>query len=71
MRRETQCQMIKNHLDKYGHITPVEALNEYGVMRLASRMSDLKKEGYLFSSEKVKVRNRRGEMCSVCLYKKV
>lgn len=71
MKRETQTQMVKEHLDKYGQITPLQALDEYGIMRLASRMADLKKQGYPFSSEKIKVYNRRGEVCTVCVYKKV
>lgn len=70
MRRETQCSLIKNHLEKYGFITPLEAMNDYGIMRLASRMHDLKEQGYAFTAEKTKVLNRNSEVCTVCVYRK-
>ncbi len=34
----TQCQRILRHLKDYGSITSVEAMREYGIMRLASRI---------------------------------
>lgn len=40
-----QCSMILEHLREHGSITPLEALNQYGIMRLASRINDLKKHG--------------------------
>lgn len=33
------------HLRDYGSITPLDAMREYGIMRLASRISDLRKGG--------------------------
>lgn len=42
----TQCERILNHLTAGETITPLIALHEYGVMRLASRINDLKNEGY-------------------------
>lgn len=41
----TQNEMIINHLREYGSITQLEALRDYGCMRLASRISDLRKTG--------------------------
>ena len=41
----TQCEKILRHMEKYGSITSLEAMQEYGIMRLASRVSDLKKAG--------------------------
>lgn len=40
-----QCETILRHLRDYGSITSLEAMQEYGIMRLASRISDLKKIG--------------------------
>lgn len=40
----TQTEKIMNHLQVCGTITAGEALTEYGIMRLASRISDLKKK---------------------------
>ena len=49
--RVTQKTMILEHLKRFGSIEPRTALNHYGIMRLASRISDLKKEGYSFKKE--------------------
>jgi hypothetical protein len=35
--------MIEDYLDTYGEITPLEAMRDLGIYRLASRISDLKK----------------------------
>ena len=40
-----QTEKIARHLETYGSITSLEAMQEYGIMRLASRVSDLKKAG--------------------------
>lgn len=48
----TQCEMILNHLKENPNgITPYEALRCFGCLRLASRISDLRKEGYDIVSE--------------------
>lgn len=41
----TQCEKILRHMEDYGSITSLEAIQEYGIMRLASRITDLKKTG--------------------------
>lgn len=64
----TQSERIVRHLRDYGSITSVEAMKEYGVMRLASRVSDLKKAGFPIRSEMVKGRNRYGEATSYARY---
>lgn len=57
----TQNERISRHLIDYGTITQKEALEEYGIMRLASRISDLKKQGFEIKSEIEKGHNRYGE----------
>ena len=57
----TQKELIVEHLYEYGSITPLDALREYGIMRLASRMADLKADGFLFHVVTEKSKNRRGE----------
>lgn len=39
----TQSERIVRHLEAFGSITSLEAMSDYGIMRLASRVSDLKK----------------------------
>lgn len=65
----TQCGRILEYLHQHGGITQYEALLELGIMRLASRMSELKKRGYPVEWEWVKVSNRYGEACRVKRYK--
>lgn len=55
-------------METHGSITQYEALNELGCMRLASRISDLKKDGYIIESETVGVKNRYDETCYVKRY---
>lgn len=43
--KPTQCQLILEYMKKYGSITPLEALNDIGCMRLASRINDLRQQG--------------------------
>ena len=47
----TQKELIVEHLHEYGSITPLDALREYGIMRLASRMADLKADGFLCGAD--------------------
>lgn len=39
----SQCDIILRHLQDYGEITSLQAVNEYGILRLASRINDLKR----------------------------
>lgn len=43
----TQKELILNYMQKFGGITQLDALREFGCMRLASRITDLKKDGHL------------------------
>ncbi len=57
----TQTEKILKHMEQYGKITPIEAMQEYGIMRLASRISDLKKAGYKIKKGVCTSTNRYGE----------
>lgn len=46
MRLTNQKYQILNHLQSGKKITPLEALDQFGCMRLASRISELRDEGY-------------------------
>lgn len=64
----TQNQRIIDYIDSHGSITQLEALSELGIMRLASRISDLRKRGYMIESKMDVVLNRYGEKCRVKRY---
>lgn len=68
MSKETQCQRVVDYMNEFGGITQFEALNELGVMRLASRISDLRKRGVAIHGETHSVTNRFGETCRVKRY---
>ena len=57
----TQSQRILRHLEDYGSITQMDAMQDYGIMRLASRVNDLRREGHPIITEVVEGRNRYGE----------
>ena len=64
----TQEVRVLEYMEKHGGITQLQALNELGVLRLASRISSLRKKGYHIESKFVSVRNRYGEECRVKQY---
>lgn len=64
----TQNERILRHLRDYGSISSMEAVQEYGIMRLASRISDLKKAGIPIHREMVVGKNRYGETTSYARY---
>ena len=66
--KETQCDRILRHLRDYGSITGAEAVSEYGIYRLASRITDLKKKGYVFIKEYKTGKNRYGEPTHFTVY---
>ena len=66
--KPTQAQRVLDYIRKHGSITQIQALQEIGVMRLASRVSDLRKQGFDIKGETVAVKNRFEETCYVKRY---
>lgn len=66
----TQCERIIRHLNDYGSITSLEAMREYGIMRLASRISDLRRRGYRIKVESIEDVNRYNEKTRYARYTK-
>lgn len=64
----TQCEMVLRHMEEQGSITSLEAMQEYGIMRLASRIADLKRAGLQISREMVSRKNRFGETVAFARY---
>lgn len=65
----TQCERIIKYIEETGSITQLDALREFGCMRLASRISDLKKAGFPIVTEMEKSKNRYGESISYARYR--
>ena len=64
----SQCNRVLQHLQAYGSITPLEAMQEYGIMRLGARIYDLKKMGYSIDRIIETGKNRYGESTSYARY---
>lgn len=45
-KKPTQCELILEHLENVGPLTPLDALNLFGCFRLTSRIWDLKQDGH-------------------------
>ena len=65
----TQAQRVLEYMEKHGGITQFSAMQDLAVMRLASRISELKLQGYAITSEIVPVKNRFEETCYVKRYR--
>lgn len=68
MSKATQAQRILAYMKEFGSITQLTALKDLSVMRLASRISDLRREGYVIVSKNEAVKNKYGETCYIKRY---
>ena len=64
----TQANRVLAYIEEHGSITQFEAFTELGIMRLASRISDLRRIGVQIESKTEKVENKFGETCHVKRY---
>lgn len=51
---------LLKYLKTFKNITSLEAINMFGETRLSARIYDLKKQGYKFKTETVRVMSRDG-----------
>ena len=64
----TQTQRVLDYIEQYGSITQLDAF-KLGIMRLASRINDLRKAGYEIETETKTGKNRYGETTRYAVYK--
>mgnify|MGYP000048541999 CR=1 FL=1 len=65
----TQNQRVISYMRDFGSINPLQALSDLGVMRLASRISDIKRMGYGIEKKMAEGRNRYGETVRYAEYR--
>lgn len=65
----TQNERIVEYLQTHQGITTKEAMLKLGVYRLASRIHDLREEGYRFATLKREEPNRYGEVTRFTEYR--
>lgn len=64
----SQCMRVLDYMADFGGITQLEAIKDIGVMRLASRISDLRQRGIDITDDWLTITNRYGEKCRVKRY---
>lgn len=72
MRKKSQCEMILKYLQTHTTgITPLQALNKFGCLRLSGRIYDLKDQGYNILTNMVEVKTADGDVSRVAQYRLV
>lgn len=59
--KKTQKERILDYIKEFGSISSWEAYSELGITQLGARLDQLKRDGYMFSTEFEKSKNRYGE----------
>ena len=66
--KSTQCDKVLEYMKQFGSITQLQALSDIGCMRLASRISDLRQQGYPIGRRIKTGKNRYGDSVSFAEY---
>lgn len=64
----TQRDAILQYITEFGSITPMQAFSDLGITKLATRISEMRKDGMAFKIETVNVKNRYGKTVSFAKY---
>ena len=64
----TQREQILNYIKVFGSITPMEAFADLGITKLATRISEMRRDGLDFKIESVKTKNRFGKTVRFAKY---
>lgn len=66
--KNTQYYKILDFFKTHKYITPMDAFRFLGITKLATRISEMKRMGYLFAQEMIEVANRDGASVRVMQY---
>lgn len=66
-----QYQLILIYIDENGSITPMEAFQYLGITKLATRISELIRQGYQFEKTMETGKNRYGKTDRYMRYRRV
>lgn len=64
----TQREAIIEYITEFGSITPMQAFADLGITKLATRISEMRKDGMKFRIEMVSTKNRYGKSVSYAKY---
>lgn len=65
----TQKDRVLKYMQDFGKITPLDAIREFGCLRLSARIFDLKRDGHNIISETETSKNRYGDSVSYASYR--
>lgn len=65
----TQHEQILEYIRTFGSITPMEAFADLGITKLATRVSEMRREGISFIKEPITTKNRFGRPVIFMRYK--
>ncbi len=68
--KTTQTDDLLDYLNQHGSITPIDALRELGIFRLAARVNDLQEHGYVIPRHMVTGTAKNGRRYSVMCYER-
>lgn len=60
-KKPTQRDLITDYINRFGSISPMEAFSDLGITKLATRVSEMKKDGIEFKIVLEKGQNRYGK----------
>ena len=66
-----QHELILNYLEEHGSISPMEAFMHFGITKLSTRISEMRRKGIEFSKEWETSKNRYGRPVTYMRYRKV
>ena len=58
MGQMNQRELILEYITRFGSITPMQAFNDLGITKLATRISEMRRDGMEFNIEIVSSKNR-------------
>ena len=65
---KSQRDDIIDYIREHGSISPMEAFHDLGITKLATRVSEMRKDGIQIYGRMEKVKSRRGRMASFKRY---
>ena len=65
---KTQREAIIEYITEFGSITPMQAFSDLGITKLATRISEMRRDGLKFNIETVKRKNRYGKTVHFARY---
>lgn len=57
----TQAEAIRQYINDFGSITPMQAFTDLGITKLATRISEMKKRGESFKTDYIQAETRYGK----------